>query len=252
MENKQPSILDDLVVLSHYLGDETRDYIAVGEGNTSARIDSETFWIKASGASLRTIRPDEFVRVDLTTVLFLLDGAPSDEDVASVLQKARVDKDCPHRPSVETALHAVLYQLTDSSFIGHTHPTAINSVLCSASAEKITSHVMPDEIVVCGPASVFVPYVDPGVPLAREVQARVRDFVDREHQTPRVIYLQNHGIFALGESSRQVQNITTMAVKHARVLTGTYLSGGPHWLDEQAVARIHTRPDEVVRRARFR
>lgn len=252
MQNQESPILNDLVALSHYLGDEARDYIVVGEGNTSARIEDETFWIKASGASLRTIRPHEFVRVNPTMVLSLLEGAPSDEDVASALLKARVGKDSSLQPSVETVLHAVLYQWTDSKFIGHTHPTAVNSVLCSAGAEKITGHVMPDEIVVCGPASLFVPYVDPGVPLARQVQVRVRAFIDRERQTPRVIYLQNHGMFALGESSRQVQNITAMAVKHARVLAGTYMSGGPHWLDEQAVARIHTRPDEAVRRARFR
>jgi hypothetical protein len=41
-------------------------------------------------------------------------------------------------------------------------------------------------------------------------------------------------------------------VKHARVLTGTYALGGPNFLSEHDISRIHTRPDEEVRRAQFK
>ncbi len=248
----ESSILDELVALSHSLGEEARDYVIVGEGNTRARVDENTFFVKASGANLRTIQSDEFVRMDLPTVLTLLDGMPSDEDVKRILLQARRGPDEAPRPSVETVLHAVLYQLTGARFIGHTHPVAVNIVLCSTIAETITRHLMPDEIVVCGRTSLFVPYLDPGVRLARETYARVREFIRQQAESLRVIYLENHGLFALGESPRQVENITAMAVKHARVLAGTYPDKGPRWLDEDAVSRIHTRPDEEVRRARFR
>jgi hypothetical protein len=39
-----------------------------------------------------------------------------------------------------------------------------------------------------------------------------------------------------------------MAVKAARVLAGTYALGGPRFMTVHDVARIHTRPDEEIRR----
>ena len=44
-----------------------------------------------------------------------------------------------------------------------------------------------------------------------------------EHgEAPRTVYLQNHGLVALGASDTQVEGITAMAVKAARVLIGTH------------------------------
>jgi rhamnose utilization protein RhaD (predicted bifunctional aldolase and dehydrogenase) len=252
MHKTKDLILNELLSLSHNLGDEANDYVIVGEGNTSARIDSETFWVKASGQNLRTITLDGFVEVRLGRVLSLVEGESSDEDVTRGLMEACVKSELHKRPSVETILHAVLYHLTDAKFIGHTHAVAINVILCSQRAHEISEHIMPDVIVVCGKESVFVPYTDPGLPLARQVHILVRKFVEGHSQFPRMIYLQNHGLFALGQSARQVENITAMAVKHARVLAGTYSLGGPHWLAEHEATRIDTRPDEEIRRDQFK
>jgi len=52
----------------------------------------------------------------------------------------------------------------------------------------------------------------------------------------------------LGRTAEQVENITAMAVKTARILLGTYAAGGPNFLSEHDVNRIHTRPDELYRR----
>ena len=245
-------ILKDLITLSHDLGDEAREYVIIGEGNTSARISGETFWIKASGRNLKSIEAEGFVEVRVSDIIALLEGAGSDDDVTRVLSAARVDQTVAVRPSVETFLHAVLYHLTDANFVGHTHAIAVNAILCSEHARDITLHLMPDEIVVCGVNSIFIPYLDPGLQLAHEVFAQVREFVERYGQAPRVIYLQNHGLIALGQSPRQVENIMAMAVKHARVLAATYALGGPHALQESDIARIHTRPDEEVRRKQFK
>ena len=249
--NKQ-ALLTELVNLSHRLGEEWREYLIIGEGNTSARIDEHTFYVKASGANLRTIQPDQIVEIDWNRVRVLLDGQPTDEDVTRVLSESRVDPTASARPSVETVLHGALYDLTDAKFIGHAHPVYPNAVLCSERARDITRHLMPDEIVVCGIESVFVPYTDPGVPLAREVIARVREVIDRQGEMPRTLYLQNHGVFALGQTPRQVENIMAMAVKHAKILMGTYGLGGPNFLTDRDIARIHHRPDEAVRQAQFK
>ena len=44
-----------------------------------------------------------------------------------------------------------------------------------------------------------------------------------------------------------IPNTTAMAVKAARILVGAYALGGPRFMTPQAVARIHTRPDEHYR-----
>ncbi|MCL5995276.1 MAG: class II aldolase/adducin family protein [Chloroflexi bacterium] len=245
-------VLDELIAMSHHLGEEWREYLIIGEGNTSARIDQDTFFVKASGANLRTATADGFVHISRSRAMTLLDGNANDMDVKRVLSDARVDPSAKAHPSVETVLHAALYDLTDAQFIGHTHPIAVNAVMCSKRAEDITCHLMPDEIVVCGVASIFIPYTDPGLALAREVCARVRAFIAEYGEQPRTMYLQNHGLFALGQSARQVQNVTAMAVKHARVLAGTYAVGGPNFLSDHDISRIHTRPDEEVRRMQFK
>ncbi|MFN8560727.1 MAG: hypothetical protein U0703_03640 [Anaerolineae bacterium] len=59
--------------------------------------------------------------------------------------------------------------------IGHTHPLAVNAILCSDRAEQFaTNRMFPDEAVLCGPRSVLVPYVDPGLPLSLAIRDRVR------------------------------------------------------------------------------
>lgn len=244
-------ILEQLIALSRNLGEPTRDYVIIGEGNTSARIDHESFWIKASGSYLQHIDAAGFVAMNQARVMQLFDESARDEDVTRALMQARVDANAA-RPSVETILHAVLYKLTDAQFIGHTHPPAAVSVLSSARAKDITRHVMPDGIVVCGAHMIFVPYIDPGVPLAREVRERVEKFIAQYNEMPRTLWLQNHGVFALGNTAQQVEHITAMAVKHARIVGAALALGEPHWLGEQDIARIHTRPDELLRRAKFK
>lgn len=250
--------LDRLVALSNNLGDPSRDFVILGEGNTSARADSDTFWVKASGTSLRTIDDKGFVRVGFNPVLAMLDKLDlGDDEIKHRLIKAKVDPvtgkegafDDGGRPSVETVLHAICLSLEDVNFVGHTHPVAINALTCSSSFEKMVGGCLfPDEVVVCGPASAVAPYADPGLPLARAVKSSIRRYIDEWHDLPRAVLLQNHGLLALGETARQVENITEMAVKAARVLMGTYQFGGPRFLTDEEVARIHGRPDESYRR----
>jgi rhamnose utilization protein RhaD (predicted bifunctional aldolase and dehydrogenase) len=247
---KQDEVLHQLIQMSRTLGDPANDYAILGEGNSSARADDDSFWVKASGAELRTIDDKGFVRVKFKPVLDMLrHDVLSDEAIKDGLTAAKVDAAVAVRPSVETVLHALALGLQGVDFIGHTHPTAINAILCSRQAqEAVAGRLFPDEIVYCGVAPVFVPYTDPGLPLARKVRDLINQYLETYGQVPRVILMQNHGLIALGNTPEQVENITAMAVKAARVLLGTYALGGPRFLSEQDVARIHSRPDEEYRR----
>jgi rhamnose utilization protein RhaD (predicted bifunctional aldolase and dehydrogenase) len=247
---RQDDVLTQLVTMSNHLGDPALDYAILGEGNTSARANADTFWVKASGAELRTIEASGFVRMRFDRVLALLEMDDlSDGDVRAGLEVAKADPATTAHPSVETVLHALALQLEGIHFVGHTHPTAVNAVLCSREVEEaIAGRLFPDEIVYCGLAPVYVPYTDPGMPLARRVRDLVDEYVGAYHEVPRVILMQNHGLIALGRTAQQVENITAMAVKAARVLLGTHALGGPHFLTARAAERIHTRPDERYRR----
>ncbi len=244
----EDTVLDQLVAMSRNLGRPELDYVILGEGNTSAGADAETFWVKASGYELATITRDGFVRVSRKKVLSILDEPElTDERLKQLLTEAKVSAGGGH-PSVETVLHAIALSLEGINFVGHTHPTAVNVLTCAAAFEMaVSGRLFPDEIVVCGPASVVVPYVDPGVPLARAVAERINRYLDEYGEVPRVILMQNHGLIALGSTPQQVENITAMAVKAARIRLGTYALGGPRFMSPEAVRRIHTRPDELLR-----
>lgn len=242
-------VLQELVEMSRYLGDPAKPYAILGEGNTSARIDEDSFFVKASGSTLATISEKDFLPVSISRVTGILDDeSAGDEDVDRVLRAAVLRDGETRKPSVETMLHALLLQYPEYRFIGHTHPIATNSLLCSNKAREATSgRVCPDHIVVMGHKSVFVDYVDPGLLLAREVRTQVQRFIDEEGVLPKAIMLENHGFFAMADTARKVLNITDMAEKMSQIIVGCYAAGGPQWLSDQDIRRIDTRPDEHYR-----
>src|SRR5260370_877273 len=102
----QETILQQLVEFSRRLGDPVNDYAILGEGNTSAAADDETFYVKASGAPLHGIGPDGFVRVRSAPVMAMMDEARlTDEAIRDGMMTACADGGS-RRPSVETLFHA--------------------------------------------------------------------------------------------------------------------------------------------------
>jgi rhamnose utilization protein RhaD (predicted bifunctional aldolase and dehydrogenase) len=248
-------VVDDLVTLSRTLGEPARQLAILAEGNTSARLDGEgpsgRMLVKASGAWLARLEPQDLVEVRLAPLVALLDDRQADDDeVTRTFTEATVTRDAPGpRPSVEALLHAACLAETPARVIAHTHPVAVNGLLCSASADLLGAGALfPDQIVVLGRHVLVVPYVDPGLPLARHVRGLLRDFLTRHGTAPRVLFLRNHGIFALGASSDEALQITEMAVKVALVLQAAVAAGGAVFLTDQHADRIDSRPDELHRR----
>lgn len=244
------TLLNELVELSRSLGRPERDLAVLGEGNTSARLDGERFLVKASGTSLAKAAPEGFVEMDLGRTLALLDlEDPSGEELGEALMAARASGRDGLRPSIEAVMHALCLTEGGATFVGHTHPTAVNSVLCSDRARALSEGaIFPDQIVVLGRYPLHVPYADVGLPLARALRDGLREHGRRVGAPPRTIYLQNHGLVALGASAGGVEQITTMAAKHARIMAGALAAGEPVYLTSEQADSLDTRPDEEYRR----
>jgi len=243
------STLSELLNLSHGLGREERKLAILGEGNTSTRISDQTFVVKASGSNLATLSESGVSECAFEKILPLLAaGEMSDLAVDEALFDARVSSSAK-KPSVEAIFHGYLLTLPGVNFVGHTHPIAVNGLLCSKHAHAFAKRrLFPDEIVCCGVESVFVPYTDPGLKLSRAIKLAVEEFIARLSRPPRVVLLENHGLIALGATPEAVMAATLMAVKAAEIFAiAASISGEPQFLTPDQVARIAGRPDEQYR-----
>lgn len=250
---KMNDIVSQLLTLAHELGREDRQLVILGEGNVSAGLDQGVFAVKASGARLATLEQGQIVICQAEKILSLLEKRVlPDAAIENALMESRIDPTSP-KPSIETLFHAWLLTLNGVCFVAHCHPIGVCQVMCSPRARDFAEQRMfPDEIVFCGPASVYVPYADPGLALAWQIRERTRDFINSEGRVPRLILLQNHGVIALGPTPESVLSTVLMVEKAARIFVGAAAMGGPNFLLPQHVERIAGRPDEVYRQGMFR
>ncbi len=156
-------------------------------------------WIKPSGVSLASITVEDLVPLDLQVLLNRSlarpDPDPSLGDpVNQIAGLARRD-DGPRRPSVEILFHALI----PDTFVFHTHPLLINAITCNADGAHPTAEMFGNDVL-------WVSYVDPGLPLAREIAARREDFTSRTGQPPpKATFLMNHGLIVASDNPDDVR-----------------------------------------------
>jgi rhamnose utilization protein RhaD (predicted bifunctional aldolase and dehydrogenase) len=194
----------------------------------------------------------DLTRVQLDAALAALDDASLDDSgVRAVLESSRVDP-AAKLPSVETFLHAVCLAEGGAKWVGHCHAESVLSILATPhGAGPFLKHIFPDAIVVCGRHVAVVPYIDPGLELAREFRRSLKSHMANHGSAPKVVLLENHGPVALGATDKEVLNILLMLDKWARILVNTLSMGGPRFLPESVSDRIDNRPDEHYRRAQI-
>lgn len=241
--------IDEIVGLTRTAGSPERHLAILAEGNTSLRTAPDRMLVKATGSSMRDASRDTFVEVDLPMYWNAIDADAEGDDayVRELFERAKTWG--AGRPSVESILHAVCQRLEGVEAVLHTHPAAVNGLLCSDRTELLTrGSLFPDQIVVMGRHPLLIPYIDPGLPLARAVSVALDRHIAQHGERPRVIYLQNHGIFALAGTAEETLSITEMTVKCAQVLGSALAFGEPVFLSDEHASRIDTRPDEIERR----
>jgi len=193
------SDIKQLIEISRHYGNDPA-YVIAGGGNTSFK-DDEKIWIKASGIPLAGIGESGFVclsRKKLGAIeenTYSEDSVLREEQVKGDMQKAIISPD-NLRPSVETSLH----NLIDYMYIVHTHPGLINAVMCARDAKKEVEERFGSE-------ALYVEYTDPGYILFKKLQAQIQSYKEHYGSAPKIIFLQNHGVFVGANSTPEVKDI---------------------------------------------
>ncbi len=179
-------MLSDLIQMSARLGDNFELVQGAG-GNTSAK-DSEHIWVKSSGRVLADANQEMiFLPLSLDCRKAII------EDPSTDVSRYIVDPDkyIGLRPSIETALHAIL----DHTFVAHVH--AMNTIAASIQP-SLNDRI--DE-VLCGLNWVRIPYRKPGEELATNIISATQNTeID-------IIILDNHGLVCGGDTTEKVESL---------------------------------------------
>lgn len=243
--------IKSLLELAHALGREELGLAILGEGNVSCRLDAKRMLIKASGTCLAALTKDELVECRISDLIEMIETPLdlTDDQVESRMLNSK-SKASKLKPSVEAMFHAFLLSQPGIDFVAHTHPLSVNSILCSCDklGQKFAfERRFPDEIVYCGAKSLWLPYVDPGLILSREIAGAYKDFVESESSQPKVILMHNHGLITVGSSDVGALASTRMCDKAARIFAASIGMGGSNALTPDQTHRINTRQDEKYR-----
>jgi rhamnose utilization protein RhaD (predicted bifunctional aldolase and dehydrogenase) len=191
--------IKDLVEVSRLYG-ANKEYVIAGGGNTSFK-NNDYLWIKASGVYLSNINADGFVCLsrDKLKIIYRKKYSTNPQkretEVKNGLNNAIVSGR-GKRPSVESSLHDII----NYPFVVHTHPTLVNSLLCSKNARSLSEKLF-------GYDALFIEYVDPGYILFRKISDELVIYRRLRSCDPKIILIENHGIFVSGASIREIKNI---------------------------------------------
>ena len=190
--------IDSLIRISRLYGSDNK-FVIAGGGNTSYK-NKDRLWVKASGVSLATISEGGFALLDraklnlMTEKVYSYDADEREEQVKRDLEEATLTKG--KRPSVETSMHNAI----NYAFVVHLHPTLVNALMCSLNAESELTRLFGDK-------HIFVEYTDPGYILFKKVNDKIEEYRLRYNEEPKIIWLQNHGVFVAADTIEEIQNI---------------------------------------------
>lgn len=186
--------LNTITELSHRFG--APDFVKGGGGNTSVK-NQEQVWVKPSGTTLAGMTPDSFIGLSrerlktLYTMDIPADSSKRESRVQEIMREACLEADAA-RPSVEAPLHDIL----EGRFVVHTHAVLVNGMTCSLQGEAVCRDLFPE--------ALWVPYIDPGFILCMDVRRRIDQYSQMNGHSPRVLILENHGIFVSGDTLNEI------------------------------------------------
>jgi rhamnulose-1-phosphate aldolase/alcohol dehydrogenase len=170
------------------------DLVLHGGGNTSLKAPRTTLlgdrvdvlFVKGSGAPLDTVGPRDLPGLDLARLRRLrrLESL-SDGEMVNQLRTHLLEASSPN-PSVETLLHAFL----PHRFVDHSHADAVLALTNQPEGEALVRQALGERVVV-------VPYIMPGLPLAKAVAEAVENQPGAQGAV-----LLKHGLCSFAEEAR--------------------------------------------------
>jgi rhamnose utilization protein RhaD (predicted bifunctional aldolase and dehydrogenase)/NAD(P)-dependent dehydrogenase (short-subunit alcohol dehydrogenase family) len=194
--------LEVICKLSRFYGSDPSIVLA-GGGNTSCKVGDRLF-VKASGTSLATMKPDGFVRMDRTKLDSLIEAElDSDPDTReaqykAAISEARCEPEKGQRPSVEVLLHHIV----PDTYVVHSHATVVNTLTCHDNGQELAEEIFGDEIL-------WLPFVDPGFILGQELKRCYDEHAARTNGAPiKAILMANHGLIVSGNDPETIRKNT--------------------------------------------
>jgi NAD(P)-dependent dehydrogenase (short-subunit alcohol dehydrogenase family)/rhamnose utilization protein RhaD (predicted bifunctional aldolase and dehydrogenase) len=206
--SKIDKALADLIKISTAVGKDTL-LVQGGGGNTSVKTaDGKYMYIKASGTALkdmdlqagwRRMNIDAVMSVVKDPTLAKLDVNTREIEVVNRLLLCCQDNvKSGARASVEAHLHAML----DDCVI-HLHPVVVGSYVNAKNGETIIEKMFASEKY----PPLWVPYIDPGFMLGREMFKLISGYQSCFGQKPQIILLEKHGLFVAHHSPKAAMQL---------------------------------------------
>ena len=229
-------LLQELVALSRRFGTDP-EFARGGGGNSSVKVDG-VLYIKPSGTSLAALTPESVIALDMAPLMELLNSSPErkvaggTDEVMQVAVAARIGEADDRRPSVELLFHSLLPE----RFVLHTHPTTVNAVTCAQRGAEVSERLF-------GSTVLWIPYTDPGLPLARAIRdARAGHEERTGTAAPQAMFLQNHGLIVTGDSMAEIEATSARLIgaiqAHLAGLTPVSWGNVAHLGDAEALAAM--------------
>jgi len=229
----------ELIKISNAVGKDS-SLVQGGGGNTSVKTDDGKYmYIKASGTALKDMNTKRgWRRMRLEPVLSIIKDKSlakmevhkrETEVVNRLLLACDDDVTCVARPSVEAHLHAFL----DKCVI-HLHPSSAgafaNAKNGKAELEKFFNkfEIRKLKIEIFLPP-LWVPYVNPGLTLAKKIAQLVDDYQRRFGKKPAILFLEKHGLLISADSAdtalrlvHEVINLCNSKLSHPKASITNY------------------------------
>ncbi len=215
-----PAEIDALIDLAQRFGRDP-EFSRGGGGNASVTVDG-VLYIKPSGVPLATLTADALVPLEVAPLLARLEDGTSEraggaDPVMAAAAAARLADAGGRRPSVELLFHALLPE----RYVLHTHPIVLNGVVCASDGPALAARLF-------GERALWVPYTDPGLPLARAIAAARAAFEARTGMpAPHVTLMQNHGVIVAADSTAKVEELSGWLVATVRAELDARREAGP-------------------------
>ena len=207
------------------------------EGSCALKLSDQRYLVTPRGVSLSGLVETQAVELDLPKMEELSRAEAVSEE--QILDAIPGGVNGGKTPSLDALLYAYLLNMEGVQIAAHVHPGEINQILCSPRARQFADRrMLPEEIIGCGNAALLASYSDPGLALAKEVRRRMVLWRDRFKTVPKVVLVQNHGMFVLGKTRAELVQITEMMIKAAQVFIGAAVLGGPVFLTPNNVTQI--------------